>query len=718
MRRELGLFSVVAISLGAMIGSGIFVLPGLAAKIAGPAAPLAYLIAGLIVVPAAFAKAEMATAIPEAGGTYVYVDKGMGPLMGTVAGLGVWFSLLFKSAFALIGLGAYLVVFANLPVKAVAIVLTLALVALNVVGIKQTAGIQRVVVFGVLIMLAVISGLGLPEIDSSRFDSFFAEGTSGLLLATGVVFVSYAGVTKIASVAEEVRDPYRNIPIGILGSLGLMILLYPAVVFVMIGVVGADSLADTVIPVVETARAFTNEVGIDVVAVMAVLALISMANAGLLASSRYPFAMSRNALAPPVFQRLSGASGTPMVSILVTGAAMVLLVAFVPLLEIAKLASSFQLLVFALENLTLIAFRESKVDWYRPTFRVPLYPWLPIAGIVGCLALLTQLGPLPLLGAIGITAAGIGWYQIFGRSRVTKQSASLDALRIRATEDLVSTTQKSLHSPGAASLLVIMRQGITDDRERAVLRLGLQFVAHDGHMAVVHLDGPGQAAGTHEHFLDEVAAEELETDEVDVDEPGTRMRRMALLRAVQDHDPDLILVEIPPLNRRTRRYISDVRWLREHADRAVLFFRYRGMDTVNRIVIMGSGGPADVTKITLAHRIAERNGATLRLGHMLSETASEGEADSIRSYHARFEEVTAIPTESRVARAADLFAVLDDLTAEADLVILGAASRISTRFSDLSERLAAALDVPVLTVRPAVPHKPSLGRRFINRLIY
>ena len=113
MKRELGLFSVVAISLGAMIGSGIFVLPGLATKIAGPAAPLAYLIAGLIVVPAAFAKSEMATAMPEAGGTYVFVDKGMGPLMGTVAGFGVWFSLLFKSAFALVGLGAYLVIFAD-----------------------------------------------------------------------------------------------------------------------------------------------------------------------------------------------------------------------------------------------------------------------------------------------------------------------------------------------------------------------------------------------------------------------------------------------------------------------------------------------------------------------------------------------------------------------------------------------------------------------------
>jgi len=717
VKRELGIFSVIAISLGAMIGSGIFVLPGLAAKIAGPAAPLAYFVAGLIVVPAAFAKSEMATAMPEAGGTYVFVDKGMGPLMGTVAGFGVWFSLLFKSAFALIGLGAYLVVFADVPVKAIAIGLAVGLVVLNAVGVKHTAGVQRAVVFGVLMMLLVLIALGSSKIDSTAFDGFFDEGASGLFLATGVIFVSYAGVTKVASVAEEVRNPNRNIPLSILGSLGLMMVVYPAVVFVMIGVVG-DSLADSSTPVVDTARPFTNEVGVDVVAVVAVLALVSMANAGLLASSRYPFAMSRNALAPPIFQRLSQRSGTPVAAVVVTGAAMVLLVAFVPLLQIAKLASAFQLLVFALENLAVLAFRESKVDWYQPTFRVPFYPGLPIIGIIACVALLTQLGTLPLLGAAGITAVGVGWYQLFGRSRVTKQSASLDALRIRATEDLVSTTRQSLQSPGSANLLVVMRQGIAEDRERAVLKLGLQFVARNGRVGVVHLDGPGQAPGSHDHPLDEVADATVATDELDVDEQRTRIRRTALLDAVEKQDPDLLLIEIPLLNRRTRPYINDVRWLREHADRTVLFFHYRGLDDVKTIAIMGSGGPADVAKITLAHRIAEKSGASLRLGHMLSEAASETEGKSIRTYHARLEEVTETRIESRVARAATLFAVLDELTTGADLVILGAASRTSTRFSDLSERIAASLDLPVLTVRPAVPHKPSLRRRLLERMIY
>ena len=718
MKRELGIFSVVAISLGAMIGSGIFVLPGLAAKIAGPAAPLAYFIAGLIVVPAAFAKSEMATAMPEAGGTYVFVDKAMGPLMGTIAGFGVWFSLVFKAAFALVGLGAYLVVLADLPVKAIAVGLTIGLVALNATGVKQTAGVQRFVVFGVLGMLLVLIVLGSPSVDPDAFAGFFDSGVSGLFLATGVIFVSYAGVTKVASVAEEVRNPSRNIPLGTLGSLGLMMVVYPAVVAVMIGVVGTSSLAGSGTPVVDTARAFANEAGVDVVAVMAVLALISMANAGLLASSRYPFAMSRNALAPPVFQRLSKKSGAPVVSIIATGGVMAVLVAFIPILEIAKLASAFQLLVFALNNLAVIAFRESRLDWYRPTFRIRFYPWLPIAGILACVGLLTQLGTLPLLGAAGIILLGVVWYQVFGRSRVTKQSASLDALRVRATDNLVETTSESLQSAGSQSLLVIMRQGITEDREQAVLKLGLHFVAPNGRVGVVHLDGPGQAEGVQEQHYESLAVENLQTDQIEVDEHRTRLRRSALLESVSEQDPDVILVELPPLNRRTRPYINDVRWLREHANRTVLFFHYRGMQEVKTIAIMGSGGPADVSKITLAHRIARRSAASLLLGHMLNEIASDAEADSIGAYHGLLAQIAGTPTESRVARAADLFSVLDELTAGADLVILGAASRTSTRFSDLSERLAASLDLPVLTVRPAVPHKPTLRRRLLERLIY
>ncbi|MCZ6736708.1 MAG: amino acid permease, partial [Actinobacteria bacterium] len=117
LQRHLGLYAVFAVSIGAMIGSGIFVLPGLAFELGGPGMILAYLLAGVIVFPAALAQAEMATAMPRAGGAYLYIDMAMGPLMGTIAGLGVWLSLVFKAAFALEGLGLYLGLFTQVDAR-------------------------------------------------------------------------------------------------------------------------------------------------------------------------------------------------------------------------------------------------------------------------------------------------------------------------------------------------------------------------------------------------------------------------------------------------------------------------------------------------------------------------------------------------------------------------------------------------------------------------
>lgn len=143
--RELGLFAVFSISSGAMIGSGIFVLPGLAATIGGPAIFMAYLVAGLLVVPAALSKAEMSTAMPESGGTYVFLDRSLGPLAGNLTGLGTWFSLLLKSAFALVGLSAYLMLFTKLSASTanyVAVGIALFLIVTNCLGAKISGQVQ------------------------------------------------------------------------------------------------------------------------------------------------------------------------------------------------------------------------------------------------------------------------------------------------------------------------------------------------------------------------------------------------------------------------------------------------------------------------------------------------------------------------------------------------------------------------------------------------
>jgi APA family basic amino acid/polyamine antiporter len=433
LERDLGLYATVTISMGAMIGSGIFVLPALGLTKAGPAVVIAYVLAGLVVLPAALSKAEMATAMPESGGTYLYIDRAMGPLFGTVAGIGAWFSLVFKSSFALVGLGAYLLLLVPLSgglVKAVALGLAALIVVLNVVGTEQSGKAQSIIVTVVVLALAAYVLDGGLAVESARFQPFAPKGGGGIVTAAAFVFVSYAGVTKIASVAEEVENPDRNLPLGILISMGVMMVIYALVVAAIVGMNDPEILSTTgpgggpsLTPMADGAAQIFGGVGVVVISLVAVLALTSMANAGVLASSRFPLAMSRDSLAPGGLARVSERFKTPRNAIVLTGVLLLGLIAFVPVVELAKLASAFQILVFAIVNVALIVFRESGVDSYQPSFRAPGYPYVQVVGVVGGLALLTQMGTFPILGAAGIIVGGVAWYLAYGRSRTDREGA-------------------------------------------------------------------------------------------------------------------------------------------------------------------------------------------------------------------------------------------------------------------------------------------------------
>jgi APA family basic amino acid/polyamine antiporter len=433
LERSLGLYPTMMISMGAMIGSGIFVLPALGYKKAGPAVILAYVLAALVVLPPALSKAEMATAMPESGGTYLYIDRALGPLMGTVAGIGAWFSLVFKSSFALVGLGAYLLLFAPVSqgaIKFVALGLGVLVVVLNISGTKLSGKVQAIIVSLVVAALAAYTLNAGFAVDTGHFSPFATEGPGGVVTAAAFVFVSYAGVTKIASIAEEVKDPGTNLPRAILGSLGIMTLVYVAVVAAVVGLSSSETLKTggpggtaSLTPMADGASALFGGFGVLVISVVAVIALTSMANAGILSSSRFPLAMSRDDLFPPQVQVIDERFKTPRNSILLTGVVLLALIAFVPVIELAKLASAFQILVFSIINVALIAFREADMPSYDPEFTSPGYPYVQLFGVVAGFALLTQMGTVPILGALGITVGGLVFYLLYGRQRTDRTGA-------------------------------------------------------------------------------------------------------------------------------------------------------------------------------------------------------------------------------------------------------------------------------------------------------
>jgi APA family basic amino acid/polyamine antiporter len=434
LKKSLTLYDVFAISTGAMFSSGFFLLPGIAAAQTGPSVILAYFVAGIMILPAMLSKAELTSAMPKAGGSYYFIERAMGPLMGTIGGLGTWLSLVFKTAFALIGMGAYLAVFVELPVKPLAIGLTVAFMALNVVGAKESSKLQRILVTVLLAVLGFFIAQGLffvagrPEATQtlSEMGPFFSSGMEGFMGTVGLVFVSYAGLTKVSSVAEEVENPDRVIPLGMLLSICVATTVYCIGVAVMMWVLEPQSFHSDLTPVASAAKVLfdwlPDGVGVGLAVAAAVAAFASTGNAGIMSASRYPLAMGRDRLVPRVFTHI-GRYSTPTMGLLATGVLMVLTIVFAEVSTVAKLGSAFQLVIFGLINVCVIVMRESQLKYYHPGFRSPLYPWVQIAGILIPIWLISEMGWLPSLMSTILVVLCIAWYHFFARGRVERYGA-------------------------------------------------------------------------------------------------------------------------------------------------------------------------------------------------------------------------------------------------------------------------------------------------------
>ena len=433
LKKNLTLFDVYAISTGAMFSSGFFLLPGIAAAYTGPSVYLAYFAAGLLILPSMFSMAELSTAMPKAGGSYYFLDRSLGPLMGTVGGLGSWVAVVFKSAFALVGMGAYLAIFVDVPITALAVVLTFVFGFVNIFGAKETTLLQRILVTTLVVILAAFVIQGVAFVGVSKllkpdpsYGEFLRSGFMGFFGTIGLVFVSYAGLTKVASVAEEVENPDRNIPLGMTLSLITATLIYTVGLMVMLSVLPADELYQSLTPVADAGRlslAFIPyDFGVVLIVVAAIAAFASTGNAGILSASRYPFAMAKDNLLPDRFSRI-GRFGTPTTAIVATMIAMAVLLLLLDVESVAKLASAFQLLLFGLISLCVIVMRESRIETYQPGFKAPLYPWLQIAGMMISFWLIIEMGLLAI-GFTGVVCIACAvWYYLYANKRTQRAGA-------------------------------------------------------------------------------------------------------------------------------------------------------------------------------------------------------------------------------------------------------------------------------------------------------
>jgi len=423
LKKSLNGLDVFCIASGAMISSGIFVLPGVAFEAIGPAVFLAYMLAGILALTGTLAIIELSTAMPRSGGDYYYIERSLGPLAGTISGCLSWFALALKTAFALFGLAEVIHLTLGINASLCEVIATIIFVGINLIGVKAAAVFEVIMVVGLLALLSLFIFGGMSHIEVSHFEPFFLENKNAgdILTVAAMVFISFGGLLAVSSISEEVQKPRKNIPSGMLTSIIIVTLLYVMVLIVVIGILPAENLKGSVTPLADAAKINFGNWGYYLITSGALLAFITTANAGIMAASRYPLALSRDELMPKILSKVSGKSKTPTVSICLTGV-FIILALQLELLTLVKVASTVILLSYVLTNLAVIILRESQIQNYRPSFKVPFYPWLPFVNVMIFVFLIIKMGFEAVEVSLAVIAVALLMYLFFGR-KVGRESA-------------------------------------------------------------------------------------------------------------------------------------------------------------------------------------------------------------------------------------------------------------------------------------------------------
>ncbi|OPY36421.1 MAG: putative fructoselysine transporter [Methanoregula sp. PtaU1.Bin051] len=427
LHRTLGFWGAAAIGIGAIIGTGIFVLIGVASGIAGPAVILSFLIAGFVAMLTGLSTAELSSFIHEAGGSFIYTTKAFGEFPGFVVGWMNSFDYIVGASAVSVGFAAYFTYFAGLSpttalIVTVGTVWPIVLMALNLRGIKEASWTNNLLValkISALILFIIVGAAFLVTSGNyANYHPFFPTGFSGVMSGAAIIFFAFIGFNTIAVMAEEVKDPAKNVPKAILFAFAVCTALYIGVSIVAVGIVNWQALGTSSAPLEFALKTATdNFFVLEFVAVSALFATTSVIMASIMGGSRALFAMARKGVLPDVLSRISR-QNVPFATILLCGIVIggIVLVTGGNLDWLASLFNFGTLLTFFFINLSLLRLRRTMPDANRG-FKVPFYPYTPIAAMISCVVLAFYLNANAVITACIFLVLGVIVYYLNKRRK-------------------------------------------------------------------------------------------------------------------------------------------------------------------------------------------------------------------------------------------------------------------------------------------------------------
>ncbi len=442
LRRSVGSVGLTAMGVGAIIGTGIFVVIGEGAALAGPAVVISFILAAVTCLFSALSYSELASSVPIAGSAYTYSYATMGELVAFIIGWDLILEYGVSVAAVAVGWGGNFNVFLdsafgyqlpaaiasppedggvfNLP----AVLIVLAVTLLLVRGTRESATVNLVMVFVKIGVLTFFIIAAFTAYDSDNLTPFNPEGFGGISAAAGIIFFAYIGFDAVSTASEESKNPAKDLPIAIVGSLIISTFFYVLVSIGAIGLVPSSDLAGSEAPLADALQDGTNlDWAAAVVSLGAVVAITSVLLVVLYGQTRIFFAMCRDGLMPQSFARVSPRFGTPVRLTVSFGILIAVLAAFVPLSSIVELVNIGTLFAFVLVNIGVIVLRRTKPDMERP-FRTPFVPVVPAIGVLLCLYLMKDLPGTTWIRFLVWMIIGLVIYAAYGYKHSRLRSAN------------------------------------------------------------------------------------------------------------------------------------------------------------------------------------------------------------------------------------------------------------------------------------------------------